>query len=210
MIRRIALVLAAGVSGAAMADATLDARIADFLERNRGEWTRGINYWNVPYEDGQLLHDLVVRGGFRRVLEIGTSTGHSTVWLARAVAKTGGAVVTLEIDRRRHEQALRNFRSAGVAHLVDARLGDAHGLLERLDGPWDFVFQDADKEGYLRYWLRLREQIAPGGCFTAHNVLRPASPEVVAFMNEVQRTRGFATRVEDAGSGEGLSVSCRQ
>ena len=80
------------------------AQAKTFLDKNRNNWTSGINYWNVPYEDGQILHDLIVKGGFKNILEIGTSTGHSTVWLAWAAAKTGGRVTTIEIDQRRHHQ----------------------------------------------------------------------------------------------------------
>src|SRR3970040_232327 len=77
---------------------SLDARVGPFLEENRNRW----NAWNVPLEDGKILHDLVVEGRFKNILEIGTSTGHSTIWLAWAASKTGGKVVTIEIDPGRH------------------------------------------------------------------------------------------------------------
>ena len=180
-----------------------------FLDKNRNNWTSGINYWNVPYEDGQILHDLIVKGGFKNILEIGTSTGHSTVWLAWAAAKTGGRVTTIEIDQRRHQQALRNIREAGVEKYVDARLANAHDLVKQLPGPWDFVFQDADKEWYLNYWLDLEAKIAQGGCYTAHNVLRPDSREVVRFLERAKANPRFSTRFDDGGSGEGISITCR-
>jgi len=125
----------------------LDAQVKAFLDGARGTW-RDLN---VPYEDGQVLHRLVLERRARRILEIGTSTGHSTVWLAWAAAKTGGKVTTLEIDPERHRTALENFQKAGVAAYVDARLGDAHELVKTLPGPWDFVFSDADKGWYLQY-----------------------------------------------------------
>ena len=90
--------------------ADLDRRVSGFLANSRSSWTD----MNVPYEDGKILHDLVLKGHFTRILEIGTSTGHSTIWLAWAAAKTGGKVTTIEIDRGRHETALRNFKKAGV------------------------------------------------------------------------------------------------
>ena len=92
---------------------------------------------NVPYEDGRVLHDLVVKKGFKRGLEIGTSTGHSTVWIAWAMSKTGGKLVTIEIDERRHRIARQNLEAAGLSAYVDARLGDAHEIVKELPGPFD-------------------------------------------------------------------------
>ena len=73
----------------------LDARVSRFLEEARLSWSD----WNIPYEDGKILYNLVLQGRFRNILEIGTSTGHSTIWLALAASKTGGKVTTIEIDR---------------------------------------------------------------------------------------------------------------
>jgi predicted O-methyltransferase YrrM len=190
-------------------ETALDRQVKTFLEKARPMWNRGINLWNVPYEDGQVLYDLAVHQGARRILEIGTSTGHSTIWLAWAASKTGGTVTTIEIDQARHAQALRNFRNAGVAHLIDARLGDAHDLVKTLPGPWDFVFQDADKEWYLQYYLDLEPKLAARGCYTAHNVLRPTAPEVTAFLDRVRANPKFRTSFATGGSAEGISVSCR-
>jgi predicted O-methyltransferase YrrM len=183
----------------------LDRKVQAFLSAERGRW----DYLNVPYQDGRILHDLVVRNGHRRILEIGTSTGHSTVWLAWAAAKTGGKVTTIEIDRGRHERALANFKRAGVAEYVDARLGDAHELVKTLPGPWDFVFQDADKEWYLQYFLDLEAKMAPGGCYTAHNVARPYARQVTEFLEYVKRRPGFGLRFAEGASSEGISISCR-
>jgi predicted O-methyltransferase YrrM len=134
---------------------------------------------------------------------------YSTVWLAWAAAKTGGKVTTIEIDRGRHERALANFKRAGVAEYVDARLGDAHELVKTLPGPWDFVFQDADKEWYLQYFLDLEAKMAPGGCYTAHNVARPYARQVTEFLEYVKRRPGFGLRFAEGASSEGISISCR-
>src|SRR5262249_49217385 len=139
----------------------LDARVKGFLDRSRNEW----HDLNVPYEDGQALYDLVVRKGFKRGLEIGTSTGHSGIWIAWAMSKTGGKLTTIEIDAGRHETAKRNFETAGVAPFVDARLADAHALVPTLPGPFDFVFSDADKDWYTQYFKDLEGKMAVGGCF---------------------------------------------
>lgn len=182
----------------------LDARVSSFLNDARGSWAD----LNVPYEDGKILHNLVLKGNFKNILEIGTSTGHSTIWLAWAASKTGGKVTTIEIDKGRHEMALENFKKAGVAQYIDARLADAHELLPALKGQFDFVFCDADKEWYLQYFLDLEPKISVNGCYTAHNVLRSWSSEVKKFVEYVKRNPKFRTSIE-RGGGEGISISCK-
>jgi predicted O-methyltransferase YrrM len=184
--------------------AELERKVQDFLDAERNKW----DYLNVPYQDGKILHDLVLKGGYKAILEIGTSTGHSTVWLAWAAAKTGGRVVTIEIDRGRHERALANLKRAGVAEYVDARLADAHELVKLLPVPWDFVFQDADKEWYLQYFRDLEAKMAPGGCYTAHNVARPYARQVIEFLDYARKRPGVSFRFAEGASGEGISISC--
>jgi predicted O-methyltransferase YrrM len=185
-------------------DAALDLKVRRFLEKNRGGW----HDLNVPWVDGQILHDLVLKNRATRALEIGTSTGHSGVWIAWALAKTGGRLTTIEIDPSRHAEALRNFEEAGVAGLVDARLADAHELVKQLPGPFDFVFSDADKGWYLQYFKDLDPKLAVGGCFTAHNVLRSGGGGAGRFLDYVKALPNYRTTVE-TGSGEGISVSCK-
>ncbi len=184
--------------------AEFDRKVQAFLDAQRNKW----DYLNVPYQDGKILHDLVVQGGHKAILEIGTSTGHSTVWLAWAAAQTGGRVVTIEIDRGRHERALANLRRAGVAGYVDARLADAHDLVKALPGPWDFVFQDADKEWYPQYFRDLEAKMAPGGCYTAHNVARPYARQVIEFLDYASKRPGVSFRYAEGASGEGISINC--
>jgi predicted O-methyltransferase YrrM len=181
----------------------LDARVRAFLERSRHKW----HDLNVPYEDGQALHDLVLEKGFKRGLEIGTSTGHSGIWLAWAMSKTGGKLVTIEIDPERYRIALGNFEAAGVAPYVDARLGDAHQLVPELSGPFDFVFSDADKDWYTQYFKDLEGKVTVGGCFTAHNVL-DGFAGVGAFLDYVRSRRAYETTILRS-SRSGISVSCR-
>jgi len=190
-----------GQAGPAPGD--LDARVRGFLDRARGDW----HDLNVPYEDGQALHDLIVKKGFTRGLEIGTSTGHSGIWIAWAMSKTGGKLVTIEIDERRHLSALKNFEAAGVAKYVDTRLADAHQLVKELKGPFDFVFSDADKEWYTQYFKDLEAKVPVGGCFTAHNVL-DGFAGVDAFLDYVRARPNYTTDIERT-SRSGISVSCR-
>jgi predicted O-methyltransferase YrrM len=199
----LGLAVAAAPTGAQARDAALDARVRQFLEKARGDWRD----MNVPYEDGQVLHDLIVARRFTRALEIGTSTGHSAIWIAWALSKNGGKLVTIEIDERRHRAALRNFEAAGVAPYVDARLADAHALVNELPGPFDFVFSDADKDWYTQYFKDLEPKLVVGGCFTAHNVLNGFAG-VDAFVRYLEAQTGYETTI-DRTSRSGISISCK-
>ncbi|HEY7559632.1 MAG TPA: class I SAM-dependent methyltransferase [Candidatus Binatia bacterium] len=160
------LLFAMACPTAGVADAQLDARVEKFLEQRRGTW-RDLN---VPYEDGKILHDLIVERKFTRALEIGTSTGHSTIWIAWALSKTGGKLTTVEIDPARHEQAKANVTAAGLSQHVEFILGDAHKIVPAARGRYDFVFSDADKDWYIHYFDAMYPKLTHNACFTAHNV----------------------------------------
>jgi len=182
-----------------------DAKVEAFLKARQGTW----HDLNVPESDGKLLFDLVVKGGYKSIVEIGTSTGHSTTWLAWAASKTGGKVTTLEIDEGRHKQAVANLTEAGLIDYVDARLGDAHEIVKRVDGPVDFVFSDADKEWYTQYFVDLYPKMSPGGCFTAHNIsmTRGSMGEgIKKFLAHIETVDGLKTTI-DTSSRSGLSIS---
>jgi predicted O-methyltransferase YrrM len=144
----------------------LDARVRRFLDERRGTWRD----MNVPEVDGQTLHDIIVKHKYTRALEIGTSTGHSGIWIAWALSKTGGKLITIDVDERRHGQALANFEAAGLSKFIDPRLGDAHELVPALKGPFDFVFSDADKDWYKNYLDAVLPKLEAGGCYATHNV----------------------------------------
>lgn len=183
----------------------LDARVRGFLERNRRRWRD----MNVPQADGQRLHDLVVENGYTRALEIGTSTGHSAIWIAWALSKTGGRLITVEIDRRRYEEAVRNFEEAGLSRFIDARLADAHELVPQLEGPFDFVFVDADKDWYTRYFRAVFPKLEVGGCLAAHNVSGRRTGWVREFLEALESTPDLETEIL-GGRSSGLSVSFRR
>ena len=194
---------ARGQSNAVAGASELDARVKAFLDRARNDW-RDLN---VPYEDGKVLYDLIVAKGFKRGLEIGTSTGHSAIWIAWAMSKTGGKLVTIEIDEGRHRTALKNFEAAGVAPYVDARLANAHDLVKELPGPFDFVFSDADKEWYTQYFKDVDAKLSVGGCFTAHNVLQNMSG-IREFVEYASARPNYKTTI-DRTSSSGISISCK-
>jgi caffeoyl-CoA O-methyltransferase len=143
-----------------------DNRVKQVLDSHHHSW----GGMNVPEADGQALYDIIVEHGYKRALEIGTSNGYSGMWIAWALSKTGGKLITVEIDRGRYEEALDYFRKAGLDEYVDARLGDAHDIVPALPGSFDFVFCDADKNWYENYLDAVLPKLEIGGCFAAHNV----------------------------------------
>jgi caffeoyl-CoA O-methyltransferase len=192
-----------GTHAQAQSSTELDKRVQAFLDSRRGTW-RDLN---VPEVDGRTLYELILRNQHRRAVEIGTSTGHSSIWIAWALSKTGGKLITIEIDPERHRVALANFKAAGLSDYIDARLADAHELVPKLEGPIDFVFSDADKEWYANYLQALWPKLAPGGCFTAHNVAGRMSG-IREFREALERLPDAKTTIDNK-SGAGLSISCK-
>lgn len=183
-----------------------DENIQSFLDARRGKWTD----FNVPYEDGRALEKLVVENSSKNILEIGTSSGHSTIWLAKGAAKTGGKVTTIEIDEGRFHKARQNFAEAGVSHLVTQKLGDAMKIIPTLNGEFDFVFSDATwstqpQDGYLMFFKLTNPKLKTGGLYTMHNVSDGAGDDG-RFFRYLDSLGNFQTHVINATS-RGISVS---
>lgn len=183
----------------------LDARVQQFLESHRYEWRDA----NVPLADGQVLYDLVVENGYTKALEIGTSTGHSAIWIAWALSKTGGKLITIEIHEGRYREALANFEEAGLSEFIDARLADAHELVPELEGPFDFVFIDADKDWYTNYLRAVLLKLEVNGCIAAHNVSGRGMRGIRGFLQELESTPNLETEIVRA-SRSGISVSYKR
>lgn len=184
----------------------LDDKVKKFLTEHSRQWYD----MNVPAVDGQLLYDIIVKNNYKSALEIGTSTGHSGIWIAWALSKTGGKLITIDIDEERHDQAVENFRKAGLADYIDARLADAHQLVKELKGPFDFVFSDADKDWYKNYFIDVDPKLMTGGCFTAHNVYDRGRGYggyggQAEFLTYVKSLKNYETTVNSAGGGVSIS-----
>lgn len=183
--------------------AELDKKVENFLKEHRSEW----HDLNVPFIDGQTLHDIIIKNHYTSALEIGTSTGHSTIWLAWAMSKTGGKIITVERNKKRHEQAIKNLTEAGLISYVDARLGDAHEIVKQLPGPFDFVFSDADKDWYQQYFIDVKPKLKKEGCFAAHNVTDGNVPE--SYVEFVNADMDFTTHI-DRKSRSGIQISYKK
>jgi len=173
----------------------LDKKVKSFLEANARSW-RDLN---VPLSDGKILYDIIVENNYKTAVEIGTSTGHSGIWIAWALSKTGGKLITLEIDSVRHQQAKAHFEEAGLSDYIDARLGNAHELVPKLPGKYDFVFSDADKDWYKKYFIDMDPKIVKGGCFVAHNVDQ-RSRDIREFLDHIESLTNYKTTINGAVS----------
>jgi caffeoyl-CoA O-methyltransferase len=184
----------------------LDAKVKKFLAEHSGRW----HDLNIPTADGQLLYDLIIKGRYKSALEIGTSTGHSGIYIAWALSKTSGKLITIDIDEERHKTALENFKQAGLSEYIDARLADAHNLVKELKGPFDFVFSDADKDWYKNYFVNIDPKLKVGGCFTTHNIYdrsmggrggRGGNGWSDSYLEYVRSLKNYETTLNTAGGG---------
>ena len=137
------------------------------------EMTKGRWYLNVTTREGRVLRQLTEAVGAKRVVEIGTSSGYSTIWLAMAVRSTGGKVFTHEIDPEKVKIATANFKKAGLDDVITIIQGDAHETIKQHKEPIDVVFLDAEKKGYVDYLEKLLPLVRPGGLILGHDMHRP-------------------------------------
>lgn len=174
----------------------------DARQQGRGDTLR-----NLEPETAALLAVLVRSGSRRRLLEIGTSNGYSTIWLAWAASALGGRVTSVEIEPGRQEMADENLRRAGLRDVVDLILGDATKVVGNLPGPFDFVFFDADRVSAPAQLKLLVPKLAPDVMVLADNVLsHPA--EVAGYLKALEKLPGFDRLILPVG--KGLSIAYRR
>ncbi len=161
---------------------------------------------NITPDTGQFLLAIVLSSNAKDVLEIGTSNGYSTIWLAYAVGKTGGSVTTLEKSSYKVELARENFRRSGLDRLISLINEDAQGPLSKaLDQSFDLIFLDADRSEYLRLWPEVNRALRPGGSLVVDNAISHAS-ELEPFMATLRSDPRFVTTMIPIGNGEFFAV----
>lgn len=188
------------------ADTDIDSKVKAFFETQKYQW----RYENVAEEDGKVLFDLIVDNNYTQALDIGTSTGHSAIWIAWALSKTGGRLITVEIDENRQQKALENFKKTGLIDFIDPRLADAHDLVPTLEGPFDLVFIDADKNWYTNYVKAVFPHLKVGGCITARNVRNLLYMRGVREFLDYVRSHPELETFIDESSSSGISISFKR
>ena len=162
----------------------------------------------VSEEDGRFMRLLVAATRSTRALEIGTASGYSAIWIGLGLRETGGHLVTIEYDKPRAQQALDNIKKAGLADVVQVITGDALVEIPKLSGAFDFVFCDAWKRDYQKYFTLSLPLLNKGGLFLAHNVINKQS-EMPDFLNTIRTSPAVLTTIVSPGS-EGMSVSYKR
>lgn len=162
----------------------------------------------VSEEDGRFLRVLIASSRSKRVLEIGAASGYSAIWMGLGLRDTGGSMVTLEYDPVRAAEARANIKRAGLDDIVKVVAGDGFVEIPKLAGTFDFVFLDAWKRDYKRFFDLVFPRLDKGGLFLAHNVLNKKS-EMADFLTAIQ-THPAVWTTTVAPSGEGISVTYRR
>src|SRR5215813_10032117 len=162
---------------------------------------------SVSEEDGRFMRVLVASHGIKRALEIGGASGYSAIWIGLGLRETGGHLTTIEFDDVRAKAAADNVRRAGLTDVVTVVHGDAFKEIPNLAGSFDFVFLDAWKPDYKRFFDLVFPRVALRGLFLAHNVVNKEI-EMRDFLSAIKDGPAIATSIVRPGS-EGMSVSVK-
>lgn len=172
-----------------------------FIKFDSTQVDRLNRYRNIEPESALYLAMQIRIQQSKRILEIGTSTGYSTLWLANAAQETDGQITTLEIDALRTAQAKKYAEELNLDHVIDFVVTDAQDFLQHSSEVYDFILLDAERNAYLNYWVYLQKMINPkGGVLIVDNVISHAS-EVKAFIQQVKQDGRFMTTTLSLGAG---------
>jgi caffeoyl-CoA O-methyltransferase len=161
----------------------------------------------VSEEDGRFLRVMIASSGAKSALEIGGANGYSAIWIGLGLRQTGGTLTTIEFDPARAKTAADNIKRAGLADIVTVVSGDAFKEIPKLPGDFDFVFLDAWKRDYKRFFDMVLPRLRPRGLFLAHNVVNKQS-EMPDFLGAIQNNPAVMTTIVRP-SGEGMSVTVK-
>jgi predicted O-methyltransferase YrrM len=161
----------------------------------------------VSEEDGRFLRLMAASSGATRALEIGGAIGYSAIWIGLGLRETGGRLTTIEYDPARARLLAGNIRRAGLSDIVRVVPGDAFNEIPKLSGDFDFVFVDAWKRDYKRFFDLVFPRLRPHGLFLAHNVVNKKG-EMRDFLSAIHDTPAVMTTIVSP-SGEGMSVTSK-
>jgi predicted O-methyltransferase YrrM len=162
----------------------------------------------VSEEDGRFLRLMVASKKAQRALEIGGASGYSAIWIGMGLRETGGRLVTIEYDPGRAKELAENIKRAGLSDIVQVIAGDAFQQIPKVAGTFDFVFLDAWKKDYKRFFDMVYPRLDKGGLFLAHNVVNKKS-EMGDFLDAIQKQPAVWTTIVSP-SGEGMSVTLKR
>jgi predicted O-methyltransferase YrrM len=192
------------VAAAATASAQVPPEAAKVLSAIRAIDTGQLS---VSEEDGRFMRVLVMTNGSKHALEIGSAYGYAAIWIGLGLRETGGHLTTIEYDAGRAKAAADNINRAGLAGTVSVVSGDGFREIPKVAGTFDFVFLDAWKPDYKKFFDLVFPRLTPRGLFLAHNVVNKQS-EMKDFLAAVGDSPTLATSIVRPGS-EGMSVTVK-
>lgn len=179
----------------------LSQLLAKIRENDKGQLA-------ISEEDGKFLRLLVVLSGTKKALEIGGASGYSAIWLGLGMRETGGTLTTIEYDPTRAQELKANIEAAGLTDVVKVVAGDAFQAVPAEPGTFDFVFIDAWKPDYQKYFDMTFPRLRRGGLIVAHNVINKGA-EMQDFLQTVNTRGDLLTSIVAPGS-EGVSISLKR
>ena len=204
MMRAVTAALSIGLAAPAFGQSSISPAVAKILEQIKGA---DKDLLAVSEEDGRFLRLMVTANRATRALEIGGAHGYSAIWIGLGLRQTGGTLTTIEFDEARARILAGNIRRAGLSDVVTVVSGDAFTEIPRMAGGFDFVFLDAWKRDYKRFFDLMLPRLRPGGLFLAHNVVNKKS-EMGDFLSAIDDNPTVLTSIV-APSGEGMSISLK-
>jgi caffeoyl-CoA O-methyltransferase len=161
--------------------------------------------WAIPRVSAEFIHGLVLAGAFRRGLEVGTSYGYSGLWIGAALRHNGGSLITIENNPAKIALTRDTFQQAGLAETIRIIPGSADAVLRNLEGPFDFVFLDADKENTLRYFELIWPHLAHHATIVTDNITSHAA-QMTCFSEHLRQHPQLFSTLIPIGSGLEVSV----
>lgn len=197
----LSLVVASPAAAQGAVPAPIDAILKQIRKADTGQLA-------VSEADGQFLRMLAVAKGSKNALEIGSASGYSAIWIGLAMRDTGGRLVTVEYDAVRARAAAENVKRAGLSDVVQVVSGDAFAEIPKQAGTFDFVFLDAWKKDYQRFFSLVYPRMTRGGVLLAHNVINKRD-EMPDFLQTIRTHPDVLTSIVSAGL-EGISVTVKR
>ena len=160
------------------------------------------DFWNIPRKTGVLMNMFIKMMNAKSALEIGTSNGYSGLWLAKALKETNGRLTTIEYYEKRQSIAIENFKICGVDDIIKPVQGSACDILEALDSgeKFDFVFIDANKREYVKYFELIKPHLLPKAMIVADNIISHAE-KVQTFIDAVDSDNDFQYTILEVQGG---------
>ncbi|MDG7002123.1 MAG: class I SAM-dependent methyltransferase [Nitrososphaerota archaeon] len=162
---------------------------------------------NITPETGMFLSIMIQSTRSKRVREIGTSNGYSTLWIADALGSLDGMVTTVEVSSKKARMARDNFNESGLSDRIDLRVADIREFLASQDeGCFDLVFLDAERPEYVGYWKEIDRVLKKNGLLIVDNAISPKPNELIDFFNLLERSERYLKLKLQLGNGEILAL----